>query len=43
MKLKCLIGLHRWSKLGGPHNVGGGKFKQSLICVECKKTKQMIS
>jgi len=43
MNLKCLLGFHRWSKLGGPRNVGDGKFKQSFVCTVCSKTKSMIS
>ena len=40
MKLKCFFGFHKWKKLGGPINVGGGKFEQKYICDLCKKIKR---
>jgi hypothetical protein len=43
MKLKCILGFHNWEKLGGPTNVGGGRFAQNLICTECRKIKHRIS
>ena len=39
MDLKCKIGLHNWTKLGGPRNVGGGKFEQRYRCTHCYKVK----
>ena len=33
---------HKWEKLGGPQNVGGGKFRQFLICKSCGKIKRVI-
>ncbi len=39
MNLKCLFGLHNWKKLGGPRNVGGGKFEQRYKCSRCYKIK----
>jgi hypothetical protein len=43
MNIKCVLGFHNWEKLGGPTNVGGGRFMQRLICTACKKTKHRIS
>jgi hypothetical protein len=42
MNLKCLIGFHKWAKLGGPQNYGGGKFAQSYVCMVCRKTKKAV-
>ena len=39
MKIKCKIGLHDWTKLGGPRNVGGGKFEQRYRFNSCYKIK----
>ena len=39
MNLKCLFGFHRWIKLGGPRNTGGGKFEQRYKCTRCYKVK----
>ena len=39
MNLKCLFGFHQWTKLGGPQNVGGGKFEQRYKCTRCYKVK----
>lgn len=39
MKIKCLFGLHKWKKYGGPSNIGGGLFQQAYICDICKKIK----
>ena len=41
-KIGCFFGFHKWEKLGGPQNVGKGKFKQFLICKSCGKTKRVI-
>ena len=41
-KIMCFFGFHKWEKLGGPQNVGKGKFKQLLICKSCGKTKRFI-
>jgi len=37
--LKCLFGFHKWTKLGGPKNVGGGTFEQRYRCTRCYKVK----
>lgn len=41
-KLKCFIGIHDWSKYGGPTNAGNGKFRQGYICDRCSKIKYFI-
>jgi hypothetical protein len=43
MKLKCLIGLHNWTKLGGLRNIGHGNFEQRYKCTRCLKIKYMKS
>ena len=37
MGLKCIFTGHKWKKLGGPKNVGGGKFEQRIVCSKCGK------
>ena len=39
MNFKCILGLHKWTKLGGPRNVGGGTFEQRYKCTQCYKVK----
>jgi len=43
MNLKCFFGFHKWTKWGGPHNIGNRKFEQRLVCERCKKMKIYIS
>jgi len=43
MKLNCLIGLHQWIKVGGPRNIGHGKFEQRYKCTQCQKIKYVKS
>lgn len=43
MKIKCLLGFHKWEKYSGPRNLGGGKFEQKFICNKCKKIKRVSS
>lgn len=35
--------MHKFEKLGGPDNIGNGKFRQKLICKNCRKVKHYIS
>lgn len=39
MNFKCLFGFHKWTKLGGPRNVGEGTFEQRYRCIRCYKVK----
>lgn len=42
MGFKCIFG-HKWQKLGGPSNVGSGRFKQMYKCAVCGKVKEVVS
>lgn len=42
MNWRCLIGFHKWVRLGGASNVGSGKFKITLVCEICRKTDSII-
>lgn len=43
MNWKCLLGQHKWSKVGGASNMGHGKFRVRARCVKCGKHKDFIS
>jgi len=43
MGFKCLFKGHKWVKIGGPTNIGGGKFRQELKCTLCGKRKMHVS
>ena len=43
MKIKCLLGMHKWQKVGGLHKVGGAKFEQMWRCSNCGKVKYTVS
>lgn len=36
--MSCLFG-HEWRKIGGPINLGNGKFRQKMVCSKCNKIK----
>ncbi|MEM2865666.1 MAG: AN1-type zinc finger domain-containing protein [Candidatus Hadarchaeales archaeon] len=40
--LKCILGIHRWTKVGGPSRLGKGKFVQKYICEKCGKIKSRV-
>lgn len=42
-RIKCFFGFHSWQKLGGPSNIGNGKFEQKLICSRCRTVKSLIN
>jgi hypothetical protein len=43
MKLKCLFGKHKWTKVSGPRNIGRGVFEQRYKCTRCLKIKYIRS
>jgi len=43
MKIKCILKGHKWEKVGGPMNKGGGGFEQKLRCIRCGKIKYHVS
>ncbi len=43
MNLKCLLGMHRWAKQGGPTKRAGGRFEQRYVCAKCGKAKSVTA
>lgn len=42
MNLRCMLGLHKYSKFLGPENIGGGRFRQRYKCIVCGKIKERL-
>jgi hypothetical protein len=38
----CLIGKHKWTRIGGAINIGDGLFKIIVKCKMCNKIKELI-
>lgn len=43
MNLNCLFSRHKWMKVGGPRNAGGGRHTQTLKCTVCGELREYTS
>ena len=42
MPLRCILGMHKYSKFMGPESYGSGKFMQRYKCSVCGKVKKTV-